>query len=246
MKIISIILIATLLFILINCFTCRATSKILKVENTKNNLLPPRYRNKKLTKGKKKVTKQVKNDNTKDIINAEGTVLAQFGLGLADILVSDPSALKECQPTAWKIDQPTVEKGTQRWYVELTEPLVKMKGLMDTYALDPVCKRQRPQLQGWIHASLDKEKLRHDKFVKQKKPYVNIHFTNPYPSSGKKHKGHNKKLLMETQTGTKDWMAVLKLSLPLLPYHMLRYKMILDKIMFGFVYIQMNEYIDCD
>ncbi len=112
------------------------------------------------------------------------------------------------------------------------------------------------KLKGWIAGSLDKEKRRYDYDKKWKKPHHNITYPNPYeqihvPSKAVKpltKKAKSKRLFKtrsQSKTKTKDYWKVLALSLPLVPYHVLQYKVIIDKIMKGWLWVQFNHFIDC-
>ena len=186
-----------------------------------------------------------------DILNPKDTVLYQFALGVSDILVSDPSVASECQVHSWKVDQPSIQKGTAQWFKQLEIPLKKLKHYLDTYALQPVCEKDPARLKIWLYKSLAKEKERHDNLVKKKLPYKNINVEDSYGDIThkiklkKKAKKRKNFLATSSKTGTKDWFAVLKLSLPKVPYNLLKYKMVLDKMMKGFLLIQFNEFIDC-
>lgn len=181
-----------------------------------------------------------------DILNPKDTVLYQFALGVSDILVSDPSVASECQVHSWKIDQPSIQKGTAQWFKQLEKPLKKLKHYLDIYALQPVCEKDPGSLKTWLYESLANEKKRHADLVKKKLPYLNIKVEDPYKEIN--HKVAKKRrnfLATSSKTGTKDYFAVLKLSLPKIPYNLLKYKMVLDKMMKGYLLIQFNEFIDC-
>jgi len=263
-----------------------------------------------------------------NITDPKATVLYQFALGVADILVSDPEAANECQLQNWMIDQPTIQEGTAQWFEELAEPLSKMAGLLDAYALQPVCQKHPQKLKGWLSGALEQEQERYEKDLREKKPHENIEFVDPYahempkdkskkknkkndnkvtlkegdicykttPDFGKEKacptglqcryineaqgetgqnkvclppttkptnpnttpitpspnptvpKGKKKLFLQNTKvkkSKSKDWWKVLSLSLPLVPYHVLKYKLTLDKMMKGYLWIHFNQYVDC-
>ena len=181
------------------------------------------------------------------IIDPKGTNLYQFALGAANILVSDPSAASDCQREAWKIDQPTVEKGTEEWFSQMVKPLSQITKLLDVHPLQMVCKKHPARLKGWLHHELKKEKLSYEHDLKHNKPHKNK-YSNPYGDQNAalktKKKGKNF-LEAEAKTESKGWLKVLALSIKPVPFYLLQYKMILDKALRGFIFIQFNEFCDC-
>ena len=201
----------------------------------------------------------LKKDEPILIKNPQGTVLYQFALGAADILVSDKSAASECQVQHWMIDQPSIQQGSAQWFEQLAEPLIEMKSLIDIYALQPVCQKYRFRLQQWLLVSLDKEYKRYIHNKRLNVTHENIEeYQDPYdprlnPNKRRIFLSKSKKTLKSqitrktelSKTKTKDWWKVLSLSLPKLPYHILQYKIVLDKLLRGFLMIHFNEFIDC-
>jgi hypothetical protein len=204
-----------------------------------------------------------KNPEPVNITDPNGTVLFQFALGVSDVLVSDPNAASECQLQHWMVDQPTIQEGTAHWFEQLTEPLVKIKDLIDVYALQPVCQKSSDKLKGWLAGSLDKENGRYQEALKANKTYENVDYPDPYGNQSEvvqtknatntknkkrvflKSEAKKKAKNQKGKSKTKDWWAVLSLSLPLVPYHLFKYKSVLEKMMTGFVFVQFNEFTDC-
>lgn len=205
------------------------------------------------------ITKVIKKAEPVNITDPEGTVLYQYALGIADIIVSDPGAAKECQPQPWKIDQPTIQNGTSQWFRELQKPLSKLSGLLDVYALQSVCNTNKGNLKGWIGGAMPKEKARYDEAIKTNRTYTNIDYPDPYGNQSlttnstdtkKRRVFLSKAKKAKAKSGskkskTKDWWGVLSLSLPLCPYHIYKSQLALQKMQAGFIFYQTNQYIDC-
>lgn len=256
MKITKNILLCTILFIFLSTYFSRITkdAKNLKPVKKVKGLLE-KFKN--ITN----ITIIYKDHPPVNITDPKGTVLYQFALGASDVLVSDPKNAEECQPQPWMIDQPSVQAGTSQWFDQLAEPSMKLKGLMDIYALQAVCKKHVGKLRGWLAGALDKERERYQHAKSSNVSYDNIDYPDPYGNQSETVKVKNstnirrrmflskskteskRKAMMKSKT--KDWWGVLTLSLPLVPYHLLSLKRVLDKMMRGWVFIQFHEFLDC-
>ncbi len=255
MKIINTFLVFFLLFLLVSYSEClfRKKRKIKKRQPAAKNVTE-------LINGVNRTVTYI-TPKAVNITDPLKTPLFQFALGVADILTSDPKAAQECQLQHWMIDQPTIQEGTADWYAELTVSLSQLKNLIDVYALQPVCTKASDKLKGWLGPALEKENERYLETVKQNKTYDNIDYPDPYRNQSQKlpdrnntrrrrvflskSKAKSRSKLKNKLKKNKDWWGVLSLSLPLVPYHILKYKLMLDKMMKGFIFIQFNQFIEC-
>ena len=258
MKIINTIFVYTLIFLLLNCLVESRIEKKVKANNLKKV---------KTRKVSTSLTSKNNIDTTPTptmtipeptpITDPKGTVFYQFALGASNILVSDPEAASECQLQDWMVDQPSIQAGTAQWFEELTDPLVELKGLLDVYALQNVCTKYPEKLKGWLANGLEQENTRFQADLKSNKTHSNVDYPDPYgpQEKAKKDKKSKKevkaaktqpKLFVQNEKSkTKDWWAVLSLSLPLVPFHILKYKHTLDKMLKGFIFIHFNKFLDC-
>jgi len=171
------------------------------------------------------------------------------------------------------VDQPTIQGGSIQWFKQLGKPLVAMKELLDDYAVQAICVKTPEKLKGWLAGSLDGEMARYENATKHNITYVNVDYPDPYANQSEtipvrnntndteqpsqslrrnkkrlliqRMNSKSKKLKKNKLSRSKDWWNVISLSLPLVPFHVINFKITLDKIMRGFLYVQYIDFIDC-